>query len=172
MSRHPSPPSVTAPESPGAMPVSAISAAKRGRPTKYEAETVDRLLAALAEGLTLKQSSTASGIGERTLRDWRERHPELEPRLEQAREQARRKALAGIKAAGEAGDWRAWEAFLKFSFWQDYRPGAAVNVTALATAHAEQIVTEEQRKRLIELREKMGARELSAPNTNNEKSPT
>ncbi|HWX16457.1 MAG TPA: hypothetical protein VNY07_07710 [Chthoniobacterales bacterium] len=34
---------------------------------------------------------------------------------------ARRKALAGIKAAGEAGDWRAVETFLLMSFAADYR---------------------------------------------------
>jgi hypothetical protein len=32
-----------------------------GRPTKYEPETVDRLLAALADGLTQKQACIASG---------------------------------------------------------------------------------------------------------------
>jgi len=54
----------------------------------------------------------AAGISEATLGRWREEHTELEPRLLEAREQARQKALAGIKAAGEAGDWRALEAFL------------------------------------------------------------
>lgn len=34
---------------------------KGGRPTKYEPETVDRLLAALADGLTQKQACIASG---------------------------------------------------------------------------------------------------------------
>jgi 1,2-phenylacetyl-CoA epoxidase PaaB subunit len=42
--------------------------------------------------------------------------------------------LAGIKAAGEAGDWQAWEAFLRMSFPADYRRDASVNVNAIATA--------------------------------------
>ena len=136
---------------------SAITAAsnKGGRPTKYGPETVDRLLAALADGLTQKQACIASGICENTLAAWREKHPELEPRLAQAREQARQKALAGIKAAGEAGDWRALEAFLRLSFPSDYRKAdTQVNVTA--TAQQGQVVcTEEQRQRLIALRERL-----------------
>jgi len=34
--------------------------------------------------------------------------------LSEARETARQKALAGIRAAGEAGDWRALEAWRSF----------------------------------------------------------
>ena len=90
-----------------------------------------------------------------SLAAWREKHPELEPRLAQARETARRKALAGIRAAGEAGDWRALEAFLRLSFPSDYRKAdTQVNVTA--TAQQGQVVcTEEQRQRLIALRERL-----------------
>jgi hypothetical protein len=40
---------------------------KGGRPTKYGPETVDRLLAALTDGLTQKQACIASGICENTL---------------------------------------------------------------------------------------------------------
>ena len=74
-----------------------------GRPTKYEPETVDRLLAALTDGLTQKQACIASGICENTLAAWREKYPELEPGLQQAREQARQKALAGIKKRRRKG---------------------------------------------------------------------
>ena len=74
--------------------------------------------------------------------------------MEEARETARRKALATIKAAGEAGDWRASEAFLRLSF-PGYRQ-AATKVEVSATAQAGTIVcTEEQRQRLIALREKL-----------------
>jgi len=36
--------------------------------------------------------------------------------MAEAREKARQKALAGIKAAGEAGNWRASEAVLRMHF--------------------------------------------------------
>lgn len=80
-----------------------------------------------------------------------------------ANEKARQKALAAIKAAGEPwkdaeghehpGDWRAKEAFLKYSFWPDYRQGPAVNVTTTATTQTAVVCSEEDRKRLIALRE-------------------
>jgi len=104
----------------------------------------------------MKQACLAAGISEATLGRWREEHAELEPRLLEARETARRKALAGIKAAGEAGDWRALEAFLRMSFPGDYRRDANFSVTATANAQqAAVVVTEEQRQRLIALREKL-----------------
>jgi hypothetical protein len=133
-----------------------VSSVNRGgRPTKYEAETVDRILAAIADGLTLRQASIVGGINEDTLSDWRERYPDLQEQLAAAREQARQKALAGIKAAGYGGDWRALEAFLKFSFWQDYRQNPSVQVNATAVAQTtEQVSDEAMRARLIKLREK------------------
>lgn len=133
---------------------------RAGRPTKYEPETVERLLTGIADGLTQKQACIASGICENTLAAWREKHPELEERLTQAREQARQKALAGIRAAGEGakGDWRALAEFLRLSFQADYRRDASVNVSAAATVQRTDITCDEEtRKKLIELREKIQA---------------
>jgi hypothetical protein len=76
--------------------------------------------------------------------------------------------LAAIKAAGEK-DWRAHEAFLKLSFQSDYRkPDTHVGVEVNASAgHAEIVCTEEQRQRLIALREKL----LKAPRPNGDPGP-
>lgn len=137
---------------------------KAGRPTKYEPETVDRLLAALADGLTQKQACIASGICESTLAAWREKHPEFESRLGQGREMARQKALSCIKRAGEAGDWRASEAFLRLSFPADYRRDASINVNATAMAQAAApalVCTEEQRHQLIAQLDRLKKRETS-----------
>jgi len=117
---------------------------------------VDRLLEALAHGLTLKQACIASGISESTLGDWRDPYAELEARLAQAREQARQKALAGIKAAGEAGDWQALEAFLRMSFQADYRRASNASVEVNTALQTQAVVcTEEQRMRLIEQRNRI-----------------
>src|SRR5262249_17922221 len=96
-----------------------------GRPTKYEPKMVARILASIADGLTIRQACIASGICENTLATWRKTYPRLELCFTEAREQARQKALAGIKTAGESGDWRAWEAYLKLSF-QEYRQNSKV----------------------------------------------
>jgi hypothetical protein len=53
------------------------SASEPGRPTKYTRETVERLLAALADGLTQKQACLACSIGESTLWGWKKERPEL-----------------------------------------------------------------------------------------------
>ena len=83
--------------------------------------------------LTKEQACVAAGIGVSTLADWLERYPELAERVGQAREQGRQKALAGIKRAGEDGDWRALEVFLRFSFPADYRR-ADTRIVVTATA--------------------------------------
>jgi Homeodomain-like domain len=121
-----------------------------GRPTLYTPETIDKLLANLADGLTIKQACLACSISESTLSDWRERYADLEARLTEAREQARRKALANIKAAGDSGDWRASEAFLRMSFAADYRRDASINVSATASAQQAVVVTAEDRNRIQE----------------------
>jgi hypothetical protein len=131
--------------------VSTVSTAnKGGRPTLYTPETINKLLTSLADGLTIKQACKAGGVSESTLSDWRERYPDLEPRLVEAREHARQKALANIKAAGESGDWRASEAFLRMSFAADYRRDANINVNATATAQQGVVLTEEKRRELQE----------------------
>ena len=75
--------------------------------------------------------------------------------MEAAREEARQKALEGIKAAGQK-DWRALAEWLKLTF-PEHRQSSNINVSA--TAHAQQatgvVITEEQRQRLIALRERL-----------------
>jgi hypothetical protein len=137
---------------------------KGGRPTLYTPQTIERLLAGLGDGLSKEQACKAAGIGVSTLRDWMERHPELEPQLAEAREQARQKALSGIKAAGEGGDWRAWESFLRYSFPADYRQGSNIKVEATANAVGSDVVfTEADRQKIIALRERAMARQAESP---------
>lgn len=59
---------------------------KPGRPTKYKPQTVERLLKAITDGLTIKQACLAAGIGQSTLADWKEKYPELLEQMEAARE--------------------------------------------------------------------------------------
>jgi len=63
--------------------------------------------------------------------------------------------LAGIRAAGEAGDWRALEAFMRMSFQKDYRQSNQTNVAVNVPVQTALVCTEEQRQRLIALREKV-----------------
>jgi|GEM_PF-6718820 len=139
-----------------------ITRGRPGQPTKYTPATIDLLLKALAGGLNVGQACKVVGVGQSTLSDWKTRHPELPERLEAAREACRARALAQIQAAG-ADDWRAASDFLKYSFWQDYRPNSQVNVNASATVQQATVVSEEQRARLIAVREQITGKAFETP---------
>jgi hypothetical protein len=125
---------------------------KVGRPSKYEPETIERLLSAMSDGLTVKQACRLAGIGETTLSRWKVEHPELVPQLEQAREQTRQDALASIKRAGET-DWRAQKTFLELSYPEYRQPNTKVEVNTSAQAGDVEIVCDEAtRRKLIEAR--------------------
>ena len=100
--------------------------ARTGRKTKFSPKLISKLLSYIKDGLNLKQACQAVGIGETTLREWRQQHEGLEERLEAARETMRAKILKQIKEAG-AKDYRALVEYLRLSF-PEYRYGAGQNV--------------------------------------------
>jgi hypothetical protein len=120
--------------------------------SKFTPRTVDAILAAIADGLNISQACVAVGISRACYNKWKGQFPAFLEGVEEAREKSRQKALAGIKAAGDRGDWRALEVWLKMSFHPDYRDkGAQVQVNT-----GVQIVCDEQtRQRLIELNRKL-----------------
>jgi hypothetical protein len=121
---------------------------KMGRPSKLTPEVVDKLLEALADGLTLEQAATSVGVHRDTLRRWRDENAWLNEQLEQAREECRRKMLGVIKSAAESGDPRAAETFLRLSFFPQYtKPDTNVNVGV----QTQLVCDEATRQRLIEL---------------------
>jgi hypothetical protein len=136
-----------------------------GRHPALTQKTLRRLLNALSDGLTQRQACVVAGINEATFYKYKSNFPDLEALIEQAREKARQKALAIIKAAGEAGDWRAAESFLKHSFQGDYSPKRETthNITTNVNT-AIGICNEEQRARLIEQRRRLLA--TTAPSAN------
>jgi hypothetical protein len=125
---------------------------KMGRPSKLTAEVVDKLLKALADGLTLEQAATSVGIHRDTLRRWREENPSLNEQLEQAREECRRKMLGVIRSAADSGDYKAAETFLRLSFFPQYTK-AETNVNV--GVQTQLVCSEETRSRLIALNQKL-----------------
>jgi hypothetical protein len=96
------------------------------RPTKHSDATIQRLCAALGDGMPIKGACVVAGIGVTTLAACREKYPRLEDRMSEAREVARQKALQAIKVAGDK-DWRAYAEWLRLVFREDYR-GPSQNV--------------------------------------------
>src|SRR5262249_38332788 len=136
------------------MPDDELSESRVGRPTKYSEGTVERLCEGLADGMPIKGACAVAGIGVTTLAEWRERYLELEARITAAREQARQKMLQRVKTASET-DWRAEAEWLRLTVPADYRgSGNKIEVTASAYASFGMVLTEEDRLRLIERREK------------------
>jgi hypothetical protein len=127
---------------------------KVGRPTKFSDETIERLCAAIGDGMPIRGACVVAGIGVTTLTEWREKYPDLEERIADARENARLKALQGIKAAGEK-DWRAWAEWLKLTHPTDYRgSGAKIQVSALASVSGP-VISEEKQREMQEIRQRM-----------------
>jgi hypothetical protein len=125
-----------------------------GRPTKFNDETVERLCAAMADGMPIKGACVVAGIGVTTLKEWREKYPDLEERIADAREHARLQGLQAIKAAGEK-DWRAWAEWLKLTHPTEYRgSGAKIEVSALASATGP-VMTEGRLRELQAVRQRM-----------------
>jgi hypothetical protein len=124
------------------------------RPTKFNDETVERLCAAMADGMPIRGACVVAGIGVTTLKEWREKYANLEERIADAREHARLKALQGIKGAGER-DWRAHAEWLRLTFPADYRgSGGKIAISATAIASGP-IMTEEKLQELQQIRQRM-----------------
>jgi hypothetical protein len=131
---------------------------KAGRPTKYEPDTIGRLLVGLADGLPIKSACIIAGIGVSTLADWRERYPDLEEHMAEARERARQKMLQRIKRAAD-DDWRAAAEWLRLTFPDDYRRASKTSVEVNTAVQTAVVCTEEERMRLIAQRERSLAEE-------------
>jgi hypothetical protein len=120
-----------------------------GRPTKYNEQTIERVCAALADGLPIKGACVVAGIGVTTLAEWRDKYPEIEERMNQARECYREKALQTIKRAIDAHDWRAAVAALKLIF-PEYRESTQIGVNVGVAV----VLPEAERVKLIERHER------------------
>ena len=127
---------------------------KAGRPSKYEPETIDRLLAGLADGLPIKSACIIAGIGVSTLADWREKYPKLEERMTEAREVARQKMLQRIKRAAK-DDWRAAVAWLQLTFPADYRRASKTSVEVNTAVQTAVVCDEKRRMELIAQRKRI-----------------
>ena len=131
-----------------------------GRPTKFNPQVVERLCAALADGMPIKGACVVAGIGVTTLAEWREKHSRLEDRMSEARELARQNALQTIKAAGEK-DWRAKAEWLRLAFAEDYRGGQKVEVQQAVQVRISSEQLADLRSRLEDTRAWLRSRDTS-----------
>ena len=125
-------------------------------------------MAAIADGLNIKQACMAVGIGETILHSWREEHPELEQQLEEARERCRGKPWPGSRQQAKRATGERWKHSCECHLLPINRRDGSINVNAAATVQQAGLVCDEAtRMRLIALREKLtlaerGAKQLEA----------
>jgi hypothetical protein len=120
--------------------------------SKFTSGTVDTILVAIGDGLTIGQACAAVGITYSCMQKWKEKFPAFAEALEKAREQCRQKMLGLIKTAAEQGDWRAAEVHLRMSFFPQYTK-AETNVNV--GVQTQFVCTEETRQRLMALNRKL-----------------
>ena len=77
-----------------------------GRPTLYRHEMCDRLVEAMAKGLSAEAAAARIGISARSLFNWQKQHPEFLQAIQEGRQKSQlwweERALA--MANGEAGN--------------------------------------------------------------------
>jgi hypothetical protein len=77
-----------------------------GRPTLYRREMCDRLVEAMAEGLTAEAAAVRIGIMARSLFNWQKQHPEFLQAIQEGRQRSQLwwEERALTLANGEAGN--------------------------------------------------------------------
>src|SRR5262245_52672737 len=86
---------------------------KRGRATLLNAQLQRKICCLLAQGHTVSAVCGAVGIGERTVYEWREKHPHFSQAATRAIGQSK---IALLDKLRQADDWRA-QAFLLERRW-------------------------------------------------------
>lgn len=100
------------------------------RPTKYNAERHERVLAALRVGCTRAVAASAAHVDVDTLGRWARRYPELAADIRQAEAQAERLHTVALMRASQQGDWRASLEWLKRRRQADWGDRVAHDIDA------------------------------------------
>ena len=78
-----------------------------GRPTKFNADTVQKICDSIAEGLPFQYAAALAGISHETLCQWQRRYPHFRQAIQEAVAQGAEERLKIIRTAAKGGDWRA-----------------------------------------------------------------
>lgn len=80
---------------------------RAGRPTKYNAQTQEKIANALSAGNTRKDSAAYAGISEDTFAIWLARYSDFSDAINKAEADAAVRNVAIIGKAAQAGTWQA-----------------------------------------------------------------
>ncbi len=80
---------------------------KLGRPTKFNADVVQKICVSIGEGLPFQYAAALAGISHETFHAWQRRYPQFRLAVQEAVARGAEERLQTIRAAAKQGDWRA-----------------------------------------------------------------
>lgn len=90
------------------------------RPSKYTAQTVERIIEAIAKGASLKLAAAYGGISYDALNEWMHRNRQFRQQIESAEAHAAARWLDHIELAAQEGAWQAAAWKLERRYPDDY----------------------------------------------------
>ena len=131
---------------------------KRGRPTKYTPDRVDKILSLLRAGNTRRAASLASGVTYTTFAEWVLAFPDFAEQVEMAEGEAESVHIQNILRAASTGSWQAsawWLERRRHGEWgkrQTLEVIQSVREMARATGQDEDAAVQQAQEILRELR--------------------
>lgn len=91
-----------------------------GRPTKYEAQTIERLIQAIGAGLTIEDACVYGDIHKSTFYDWIQTYPDFSDAVKTAEVKAKMRRILRIELAAQNGAWQADAWYLERKYPEEF----------------------------------------------------
>jgi hypothetical protein len=134
-----------------------------GRPRKFTADRVQRILECAELGMPLSLCAAAVSISQQSLINWRRNHPEFQEALEQAIARGCDARLKKIKSASDAGDWRA-AAWLLEHCQPEHFAKTRIQVEAVGVLEHSFVIPQETLTQIAEARAEHERKKLESGN--------
>ena len=146
--------------------------AKNGRPTQYDEQLAERILAAIRAGLTLERAAEYVGMNPGTIQGWTTKRQEFGRLVKKARREHEMALLQSVEIAGEKS-WqaRAWilerahgyaQPSARLAVTQDVTHGISSNLASLLAGIA--VRKKEKKAEVIEMQEVVKDKAQLTPN--------
>ena len=146
--------------------------AKNGRPTQYDEQLAEKILAAIRAGLTLERAAEYVGMNPGTIQGWTTKRQEFGRLVKKARREHEMALLQSVEIAGEKS-WqaRAWilerahgyaQPSARLAVTQDVTHGISSNLASLLAGIA--VKKKEKKAEVIDLQEVVKDKAQLTPN--------
>jgi len=146
--------------------------AKNGRPTQYDEQLAEKILAAIRAGLTLERAAEYVGMNPGTIQGWTTKRQEFGRLVKKARREHEMALLQSVEIAGEKS-WqaRAWilerahgyaQPSARLAVTQDVTHGISSNLASLLAGIA--VRKKEKKAEVIDLQEVVKDKAQLTPN--------